>query len=196
MRGQKIGFVVSLSAVLVLLSCSTAIVKDNSIDAFASSDLTLVSSCLSTSGPTISMSSGVDSCQFTVGDIVSGAWTLVVPSPKNAKNIVGGTIDVYYKDKHKAYPVDGWANQVYFRDFLQLQHWTKDYDEGVVSALVTISWVDNEGVNQLSKFRGLAVLVVTARGYDRMPIGSHNNAWGTTCKVQYSTAGRSAVECR
>jgi hypothetical protein len=172
------------------VSCVSTLTIDASTDAFASNDLTLVNSCQA------APSGGFDSCRFTVGDSVNGSWTLIAPKPQTALQVTGGTIDLYYRDLHKSYPVTDWATSILFSDFFGISKWTNAYDEGVVEALLTLNWIDNEKVNRITKYRGVALLLVTAAGYDRMPIDSGNQAWGTSCDVQYSTAGRSAVKCQ
>lgn len=171
--------------------CSLSpLIIDASTDAFAAGDLTLINSCQA------APSAGFDSCRFTVGDTVASSWTLIAPKPGTAQQVTGGTVDLYYKDLHKSYPVTGWTISIPWTDFLSLKTWTSAYDEGVVEALVTLNWIDNEKINQVTKYRGVVLLLVTAAGYDRLPIDSGNAAWGATCKVQYSTAGRSAVSCQ
>jgi hypothetical protein len=189
---------VSVLLLLLLLGCSTLVLDQQSTDAFAANDLTLISSCVATPGAQISLASGVDSCHFTVGDSTSQAsWTLVVPGPKIAQQVTAVDVDVYYKSVHKTYAMGkAWTIQIPFADLLSITTWTSDFDEGVVEALATISWIDNEGINQITKTRGIAVLVVTASGYDRMQVDSGNQAWGVNCKTQYSTAGRSALQCK
>jgi hypothetical protein len=184
----------SVILMLLLVGCSgSSIVMDRSADAFSAGDMTLVSSCQAAPGPKLGMASGVDSCRFTVNDTVAGNWILVVPPPKG--QVTGGTVDVYYRDLHKSYPVKDWIVPISFSDFLGITKWTSAFDEAVLEALVTINWNDNENVQQISRYRGIAVLIVTATGYERMPIDSGNSAWGTKCKVQYSPAGRSALQC-
>ena len=192
LRDRRLFLIVIVCA---LAGCSELVI-DRSGPAFAAGDMTLVSSCTSAPGPTMGLAGGVDSCQFTVGDTVSGNWVLISPPPKSAQNVTGGTVDVYYKDQHKSYPVSGWTIPISFSDFLGITTWSSAYDEGIIEALVTINWVDNTGVDQVTQFRGIAVLLVTAQGYNRMPIDSGNSAWGTTCKVQASTAGRTAFKCQ
>lgn len=183
-----------------LLSCCTPLVIDQeSTDAFAAGDFTLASSCIATPGKTFGMASGVDSCHFTVGDqIGSATWTLVVPPPSTAQQVTALEIDVYVPkySLHKTYSAaNDWALEIPFSDLFGTT-WTADQDEAVVEALATITYVDNEKVNHVLKTRAIAFMVITAAGYDRMQVDSGNQAWGVTCKVQISTAGRSAVECK
>lgn len=179
-----------VTAIAAAAGCSGPVVIDRSSDAFAAGDLSLLHACQASPGR------GVDSCQFTVGDTVSSHWTLIAPKPKNAVGVDGGEADIYFHDIHKSYPIKDWTIDIPWADFLGITKWTADFDETVAEALLTLEWTDNQGIKQITKFRGIAVLIVTAQGFDRMPIDSGQAAWGTTCKVQYSTAGRSAVSCK
>lgn len=182
---------------LFMVGCSgSSITMDRSTNAFDAGDLTLVSSCVSAPGNEFGVASGVDSCRFTVNDTVAGNWILIAPPPKGAKKVSGGTVDVYYLDKHKSYAVKDWVIPISFSDFLGINKWTKAFDESILEALVTINWSDNENVQHIAQYRGIAVLLVTTQGYERMPIDSGNAAWGANCKVQYSPQGRSAVQCK
>lgn len=151
---------------------------------------------MSSPGASLALASGVDSCHFTVGDLIDGSWTLVVPPPGPSKFVTGGTVDVYFKGTHKSYPILSWTTQVPFADLFGGGNWTADKDETVVEALATVNWTDEQGLNQVTLYRGVAVLIVTAAGYDRMPFGSGNALWGATCRVELSSAGRSAVVCK
>lgn len=194
MRSKMISTMI-LSLLCIVGGCSSLAI-DSSTDAFAAKDLTLVSSCQATPGQQLSLASGVDSCHFTVGDTVAGSWTLIAPPPGSANKVTSGTVDVYFKDLHKSYPISSWTIPIDFASFLGISQWSTDLDEGVVEALVTLNWSDNEGIMHVTKYRSIAVLIVTASGYDRMPIDSGNQAWGATCKAQFSTTGRSAIQCQ
>lgn len=184
-------------AVFAMCGCSAKpAVVDRSSDALDSGDMTLVSSCQSTPGAGLSLAGGVDSCRFSSGDKVAGAWTLVVPPPGKGQFVTGGTIDVYYRDLHKSFPVKSWATQVQFTDLFGPVTWSDSMDETVIEALATINWTDQNGLNQITKFRGIAVLLITAPGYDRLPFDSGNSIWGAKCWTQLTSAGRSAVECK
>lgn len=190
MNRKKIVTAFVSAMILGFVACSSTVIVDPSVSAFASDDYTLVgSACQAVPG------GGVDSCLVTSGTTMSSAWTLVVPKPKDAAGVTGGTVDVYYKDLHKSYAVTDWTLQISWADFFSATVWDSSMD-GEVMALLTLNWTDNAGINQVLSARGLAVVVVTPPGYSRIPIDSGQQAWGTTCKVQYSTAGRSAVSCQ
>ena len=162
---------------------------DPSVDAFASGDYTLIgSACGAVPGR------GMDVCQVTQGSQISTAWTMILP-PIGGK-VLGGEIDVYYRTLHKQYSLtDKPILQIPWADFFGSKTWSPDQD-GEVEALALIRWQDNTGVTQVTKLRGLAKIIVTSAGYDRMPIDSGFQAWTTKCTIQYSSAGRSALECK
>lgn len=171
-----------------LLGCS-ALVLDTSTDAVGAGDYTLAgSACDAVPG------GGMDICRVTSGTMIASAWTLVIP---NGSPIEGGEIDVYYRDVHKSYAAVAGQTmvQIPWKDFFGVPTWTADQD-GEVEALLLIRWKDSSGVEQQTKFRGLAKIVVTAPGYDRLPIDSGFAAFSTDCKIQYSTAGRGVVSCK
>lgn len=177
-------------SLVLIASCSHAIIVDTSPSAYASGDYTLVgSACEAVPG------SGVDSCRVTQGTQIASAWTLVVPKPGSASGVTGGTVDVYYRDLHKSYPVTDWTLQIPWADFFGASTWDSSMD-GEVMALLTLNWTDENGIHKVTEARGLAILIVTAPGYSRIAIDSGTAAWGTKCKVEVSTAGRSAVKCQ
>ena len=110
-------------------------------------------------------------------------------------SVIGGTVDVFYRDIHKSYSVTEWTLQISWADFFGAPTWQRSMG-GEVMALLTLNWFDNAGLHQVTEARGLALIIVTKPGYTRIPIDSGNAAWGTKCKVQMSTAGRSVVQCQ
>lgn len=176
---------------LIVSGCSGQQLQvDSSTEAFKAGEYALVNACQS------APSEGFDACRFTVGDEIKSSWTLIAPSQKTSKYVTGGTVDVYFKDLHKSYPVGDWLTEIKLGDFLGAKTWTKDYHQGLITALLTLNWTDNEGIAQVSRYRGVALLLVTDKGYSRMPIDSGNAFWEATCRIQYSTAGRSAMSCK
>ncbi len=171
---------------LTVVGCS-GLVIDTSTPAADAGDFTLaISACGATPGI------GFDICRVTEGDEIASSWKMVVPQ---GSQIQGGEIDVYYRDLHKQYPISGIVVEVPWRDFFGQATWSSDLD-GEAMALLVVRWKDDTGLIQITKFRGLAKIVVTKKGYDRMPIDSGFHTWETNCKIQYSTAGRSALQCK
>ena len=173
--------------VLFTAACSSLVV-DRSMPAVAAGDYTLaISACENVPG------GGMDICRVRENTTIESVWKLIVPQGKNI--VQGGEIDVYYRDVHRQYGVTGSVVEIPWRDFFSQERWTSDLD-GEALALVLVRWKTPEGIEEVVKFRGIAKIVVTKEGYDRLPIDSGFAAWKTTCKVQYSTAGRGAVQCK
>jgi hypothetical protein len=178
--------VFALALVLAVLGCSSLVV-DPSIQAVDANDYTLATSaCEAAPG------GGMDICRVTEGTKIESSWVMIVPS---GKGIAGGEVDVYYRDIHKNYPVTGKVVEIPWRDFFGADLWSRDMD-GEALALVLVRFKTPEGLQEIAKFRGIAKIVVTKPGYDRMPIDSGFAGWKTTCKIQYSTAGRGAISCK
>jgi hypothetical protein len=167
-----------LCLLLLFLSACSGITIDPSMDAYAAGDFTLISTCNATPGI------GMDICNVTEGEQISSGWKLILP---HGDRIVGGEVDVYYRNIHKTYNVSASPLVISFRDFFSSATWTSDLD-GELLALVTIRWKDDTGIIQSTKLRGIAKTVVTKPGYDRMPIDSGLHAFSTVCTIQYSTA--------
>lgn len=172
---------------LVAGGCAAFIV-DRSMGSVEAGDYTLaVSACEATPGR------GMDVCHVREGAQIESSWKLIVPA--QGKNILGGEVDVYYRDLHRQYAVTGTVVEIPWKDFFGKEKWDRSMD-GEALALVLIRWKTPEGIEEIAKFRGIAKLIVTKEGYDRLPIDSGFAAWKTECKIQYSTAGRGALECR
>jgi hypothetical protein len=108
---------------------------------------------------------------------------------------VTGEVDVYYRDLHKTYAIGRSILEIPWRDFFGQDKWTSDLD-GEALALDIVRWVDSAGIVRETKYRGIAKIVVTKPGYERMPMDSGQHQWQTTCRIQYSTSGRSALKCQ
>lgn len=137
----------------------------------------------------------MDICRVREGDAIESSWKLFIPT--SGRNILGWEIDVYYRDAaHTVHQTgsDGIID-IPWKSFFGQSTWSRDMD-GEALALVSVRYKNAQGLEELVKFRGIAKIVVTRQGYDRLPIDSGYAAWGETCKIQYSTAGRSAVQCK
>lgn len=175
-----------LAILVTLLGCS-ALVIDPSMNSVDAGDYTLaVSACEAVPG------NGMDICRVTEGTKIESSWKLVIPS---GKRITGGEIDVYYRDIHKSYAISGSIVEIPWKEFFGSPTWEKAQD-GEALALLLVRFLDDNGNERLTKFRGIAKIVVTSKGYDRLPIDSGFSAFKTTCKIQYSTEGRGAVSCK
>lgn len=176
---------IKLLSFFFLVGCST-LRHDLSVDAFWAGDFTLVNTCSAVPGR------GMDMCSFTDGTLIETSWKLIVPE---GPGILGGEVDVYSRSVHKQYAVKGSIVEIPWAEFFGTDKWHGGLDSEIM-ALVVVRYKDDTGIIQSVKFRGIAKIVVTKLGYDRMPTDSGFAAWSKTCEIQYSTAGRSALKCR
>lgn len=181
----------TVAVFLAVLGCATVVV-DPSIQAVDAGDLTLATSaCAAVPG------GGLDSCLLREGTAIDSSWRLYVPI---GGTILGSEVDVYYRDvqpPHLEFPAGQRVLEIPWKDLFKAEKWSREMD-GEAMALVLVRYKTPEGIEEIAKYRGIAKLIVTAAGYERMPIDSGFAAWKETfkCKVQYSTAGRSAVSCK
>lgn len=172
-------------SLLALIGCVTP--HDPSMTATAAKDYTLVSSaCEAMPGR------GADICRVKENTQIASSWKIVLPKDKR---LLGGEINVYYKDISRSYAIDSTVTEIPWRDLLGHDTWSID-DNGTALALAQIRFKDNQGVETVVRAKGLAILVVTKEGYDPMPIDSGFEAFSTRCRIQYSDAGRSALSCK
>jgi hypothetical protein len=172
--------------VLAAVGCS-GLILDRSIPAADAGDLTLaVSACEAVP------SRGLDICRVKAGAPIDSSWRLVMPT---GKVISGGELKVFYRDVVRTYSIQGSLVEVPWRDVMRQDTWTESL-AGTALALAEIRWKDPEGIEQVWRARGEARILVLPEGYAPMPIDSGFQTFGTKCRIQYSTAGRSAVECR
>ena len=172
---------------MILGGCQHVVV-DPSVEAVASEDYTMpMSACNGV--PTI----GMDICIVTENTIINSSWVLIFPIKQ--VQILGVDVDIYYRDIHKQYAMSKNLLEIPWSDIMGSDKWSRSMD-GEALALVLVRYVDNQGLNRIAKFRGIAKIVVTKEGYDRMPIGSNFASWKTKCIIEYSTAGRTAIQCK
>lgn len=171
------------------LACVHQLVLDPSASALDSGDLTLaLSACQGTPG------GGLDICRVKEGSPISSVWRLVVPVENNV--FLGGELTVYFKDQSRSYPINQPVIEIPWTNFFAPNtNWSRDMD-GEALALAQIRWKNPQGIEETWRARGIAKIVVTKVGYDPLPIDSGFIAWKTACRIQYSTAGRSALECK
>lgn len=181
MRLKLFGFAIILAAV----GCAHLVI-DTSMPAVAAGDFTLPTGCEAVPGR------GMDICRVKEGAKIDSVWRLIVPVGSNS--FLKGELTVFYRDISKTYPLTQPLVEIPWKDFFAADTWSKDFD-GEALALAQIHWKTPEGIEEVWTARGIAKLVVTAQGYDPLPMDSNLGTWGTNCKFQFSTAGRSAVEC-
>lgn len=186
---MRITYKIFLCSAAVIVGCSGLII-DPSMQAVEAGDYTLaVSACANVPG------GGMDICHVRAGTKIESSWKLFLPQKKN--QTLGGEVDVYYRDTHYSFGFDKNTKilEIKWSEIMGAETWSRDMD-GEALALVLLRYVDENGIKEVVKFRGIAKIIVTQEGYDRLPIDSGFHTWGSTCKIQYSTAGRGAVSCR
>ncbi len=172
---------------VLLFGCGTSLIIDPSPQAYASGDLTLaLKSCF---GP---LGSGFGVCRVKEGTQVTSSWQAVLPKLGGA--VLGGELVVRVRDVTKTYalPDDGIVD-VPLSDFFG-PVWKKD-DTGIFNATAKLRVRNDQGLEVIVMAEGQFLVRVLAVGYDPLPIDSGFVAWGTHCRVTYSTAGRGAVSC-
>lgn len=175
---------------LLLVSLSQALgckslVMDSSLAAVDAGDYTLaVAACEGMPGR------GADICRFKRGSEIASSWQVVLPE---GDRILGGEVEVTFRDVTRTYPVLGSLVSIPFKDILGTTHWEASHD-GFALALATIRYQGRE-TEEVVRARGIAFIVVTDPGYDPLPIDSDTGVFKTKCEIQMSTAGRSALKC-
>lgn len=159
---------------------------DPSMGAVAAGDYTLAASvCSAAPGR------GVDICRVKAGAPIDGTWDIIVPS---ARSIKGGEINVQYRDVTKSYGITGTVVKIPLQDLFGHPNWFAS-DSGTGVAFAKIIYNSSTGEDVINA-RGFVFFVVTDESYDPLPIDSAYATFPTTCKIAYSTAGRSAVSCK
>lgn len=173
-------------ALATLASCKS-IVLDPSISAIQAGDYTLaLSGCSAHPGQ------GADTCRVKIGEPVSAEWAVIVPFGDFFET---GELLIRYKDIEKTYAITSKVVKGAWRDIIDHEVW-QSTDSGIALLLAELRFRDPQGVVRLVQARGILFLVPTSTVYEVMPIDSGFAGFKTICKVQYSTAGRSAIECK
>lgn len=172
---------------LFVLACSS-VVMDPSPEPVQAGDNTLVLSACS-GLPVV----GFDACRVKENTPMESVWRLFFPVPGG--NVTGGELTVNFKDVSKSYAISGPVVEIHWSDFFADKVWKKDYN-GIALALAVVRYKDEQGVERTVKARGEARVLVLSEGYDPMPIGTPFGQFKLKCKIEFSTAGRSAVDCK
>lgn len=173
--------------ILLLLCSCTTMKKDSSPKAVASNDMTLVHSACS-SAP----SQGLDICRVVQGAAITQSWIMILPVKRGLRS---GEIRVRYKDSLRTFPInpDTAVFILPWREIIGHDEWALE-DEAPAQALAKLEFEDFPGLTYVD-IMGVAFVVVLKRGYSPMPIDSGAEYFTTDCKIEYSTAGRSAILC-
>lgn len=177
--------------VLTLVSCDTLVI-DPSANAMESNDWTLVlSACGAVPG------GGMDICRVTEGTATDQVLRLIVPH--NDKFFLGGEGMIYFKGRKIPVAVTDKFIEIPWSQVLGENLWKSEHD-GEALILVTLRFKNEQGVEEVWKARGIAKVIVLKPGYSVLPIDSgyvtFEREIKVKCKVQYTTAGRSAVDCK
>lgn len=157
-------------------------------------DLTLIGAMIG--GPCSGIpSQGADICRFKDGAPIETSWTLILP-----KGIKSGQVTVYGPDSSKQYAISGTELAIPLREVFGKDRWSKALNNEILTALAEVRYEDKEGLERIVRAEGMAIILVLPKGYEPMPLDSGFHNWETLCKksvkVQYSTAGRSALGCK
>lgn len=183
MRFAKI-VAVSLG-LLALASCRGRLVLDPSPQAAEAGDFTLaVSACEAMPGR------GADICRVTAGTKISSVWRVIFPW---GDHIRGGELVAHFRDVTKTYAVKGQALEIPFSDFYGHDIWDSS-DDGEILLVGKLRYFDGTSERQWWA-RGIALVIVTLPEYSVLPIDSGYAGMKTRCKIQYTTAARSAIKC-
>lgn len=169
--------------VLALFGCKVPV--DPSIQAALAHDYTLPLSAGCETLP----GRGMDICRVVEGAQVAEEITVVIPKVK----AVSGELRVRYKGVVKSYAITETITRIPWKDLLGHSNYERE-DEGPASLIGSLRLKMDDG-ERFTDLLGYAYLVVLGPGYSPMPIDSDSAAFGTTCRIQVSTSGRSALEC-
>lgn len=174
-----------LLVIISVVGCSGVSI-DPGPDALASNAVTLaVSSCDGY------IMSGLGKCTAVEGSPIQSVWRVIVPIQGD---LLTGELAVKFRDIIKTYAIRTQVVEVPWKDFFTGPNWSLS-DSGVATATATIRWKDPTGLEKIVQAKGHVFLSVEARDYVGMPIDSGFQAWETTCRIQYSVKGRSAIQC-
>lgn len=169
-----------------LLTGCNAMVIDTSMAATAAHDQTLiVSACHA------APSQGVDVCRVKEGARVTEKMIFVVPWTKDSD---WGQMSLRYRDHVLTVPVDAATVEITFAELVEADTWAHEL-EAPIQARASIRYKTDQGA-VFTDLIGYVFPIVLAQGYDPLPMDSGAEAFQNTCRVQYTSAGRSAIECR
>ena len=136
---------------------------------------------------------GVGKCTVKENSAIASEWRVILPKLKDG--LIDGELTVKFQDQVRSYPVGQSVISVPWTDFFGQGVWRKE-DAGIATATARIRFKDPNGIERIIQARGHVILFVLAKDYDEMPIDSGFQAWGTDCKIGYSTSARSAIKCK
>lgn len=159
---------------------------DLSVSATDAGDKTLVHSACHAAP-----SGGLDICRVVDGSVITEEWQLILPHDPKAGT--EGTIRIRYRDNLMSIPITGPVVKIPWKEIVRSERWNPSL-EGPAQAVATIK-VETPHGPQWVDMLGIAIPIVLSRGYEPLPMDSGAEKFATDCKVQYTTAGRSAITC-
>lgn len=177
----------ALIVLLMMNGCYTVNRDKAFLKAIEAGDKTLIHSACH-AGPTV----GYDICKVREGRLIREKWVLIVPYDSRVEY---GGIRIRWKDTIKTYPVKSPLVIIPFKDIIGETRWKKEH-EAPLQAQVGLKVRDSNGETVWVDLLGYAFLIVLTESYHPLFIDSGNQFFETTCKIQYSTAGRSAITCK
>lgn len=175
-----------ISCVFLAASCQTLVV-DPSPAAADKGDKTLI---VSAGGSAPKLRQGFDMLRVVEGSLIQEIITLPVPL---GGPLLAVELRIRYKGEIIPWTVDKLPVEIPWKELIKHDTWQLD-DESPVQISGTVRY--QGGTNEeFFRVLGFVFPVVLKKGYSPMPIDSGNHTWETECKIQYSTAGRSAIQC-
>lgn len=176
-----------LTAMAVLTGCPKAEVIDLSMRAVAAGDYTLVQSACEAAP-----SRGIDICRFKEGSPITQKLKIVAP---NDNAVLESRIRVRFRDRVLERTWPRGLVEISYTELLGENVWSDNLD-GPVQVLATFKYRDQKGVEKFVDALGLSFLIVLPDGYDPLPIDSGVAAFTQSCRIEYTTAGRSSIKCK
>lgn len=175
-------------ALVLATGCNTLAIDPVGVTAAEAGDYTLVQTT-----PGTVFGQGGNIYRFALNGPVAEKWTLITPA---GKPILGGELRVRYGGRVIPGVInpDSPIQEIAWKDIVGADKWTTDLS-GPVQVTATLKYQGLNGPEWVD-YLGIAFIVVLPEGYSPLPFNSPNAAFQTKCTMQYTTAGRSALECK
>jgi hypothetical protein len=177
-----------VAVLLLAVACATPLPLqlDPATTAAAGGDATLVhSACAEQLGH------GYDLCRVTEGAEVVETWAFTFPW---APGFVDGDLNVEYLGQTHVFKITGPTLEVPWKLLTGGATW-KQEDRAPAQARAAIKFKAPDGDHWVDLL-GYAFPIVLKQGYAPLPLDSGRNFTELVCRLQYTSAGRSAVQCQ
>ena len=172
--------------ILILSACACVAPKqDPAPQASVSGDPTLYVSAESETLP----GRGADILRVQAGSPVQQSALVVLP---DHSQISSGTVDVEVAGVHKGYTWSGTTLTFAWSDFFG-PTWVQG-SSTVAKITGSIEYTKPVGTGFFD-IEGFVFIVVYDTGYTPLPVDSGYEAWTSSCQVQMTTSGRTALKC-